>query len=238
MIKPIDLIEKFKYALNHNWGYIYGTAGILWTQAKQNAAEREKTKEYGQQWVGHTVADCSGMFTWAFKQLGGYMYHGSNTMYLKYTTAHGVLTNGKRDDGKELLPGTAVFKYSEKYENPYYHVGLYIGNNVVIEAQGTRAGVITSTLSSGWNRWGELKGVDYTATDTPAEKTEPSPVKEGTAHVTGGTLNVRSRPSVKGSVLKRLPSGTEVHVTETVDESWSEIQWTETGYVMSRYLAQ
>lgn len=235
MIKLNDLIDKFKYALNHNWGYIWGTAGTLWTKAKQDAATREMTKAYGEKWIGSYVADCSGLFTWAFKQLGGYMYHGSNTMYLKYCTAKGTLVNGKRDDGKELLPGTAVFKYSEKYENPYYHVGLYIGNNVVIEAQGTQAGVIASTLAK-WNRWGELKGVDY-SDDSPATPDEPSSVTEGTAHVVGGTLNVRSKPSATGSVLKRLPTGSEVTVTDVVDDTWSAIEWTEKGYVMSKYLA-
>lgn len=234
MIKPNDLIEKFKYALNHNWGYIWGTAGVLWTQAQQDAATRDTTKQYGAKWVGHHVADCSGLFTWAFKQLGGTMYHGSNTMFLKYTTACGALTNGERDDGKELLPGTAVFKHSDKYTNPYYHVGLYIGNNVVIEAQGTKAGVVTSTLAT-WNRWGELKGVDYTD-NSPADETKPAPV--GVAHVVGGSLNVRSKPAGSGSILKRLPSGTEVRITEVIDSNWDAIEWTEKGYVMSRFLAQ
>lgn len=62
MISTNDLISKFRYALENDWGYIWGQAGDVWTQAKQNAATREQTKKYGQQWVGHHVADCSGLF--------------------------------------------------------------------------------------------------------------------------------------------------------------------------------
>lgn len=230
MIKPEDLIEKFKHALNHNWGYIWGTTGQVWTKVMQDAADRDMTKQYGSKWIGHNVADCSGLFTWAFKQLGSTMYHGSNTMFLKWTTASGVLSNGQRTDGKELLPGTAVFKYDTKYTNPYYHVGLYIGDNVVIEAQGTKAGVIASNLSA-WNRWGELKDVDYgnSSVKTPS-------VGLGKAHVINGALNARNKASSTGSLVKRLPNGSEVEIIEVVDDNWVKITWLESAYVMSRYL--
>lgn len=160
MISANDLIAKFRYALDNKWGYIYGTAGILWTQAKQDATSNEQARKYGQQWVGHYVADCSGLFSWAFKQLGGYMYHGSNTMYLSYCVNKGELKNGKRTDGGELLPGTAVFIWKPD-DQKYGHVGLYIGNDTVIEAYGTTKGVITSKASNKkWTNWGWLKGVE------------------------------------------------------------------------------
>ncbi len=61
-------------------------------------------------------------------------------MWSKYTTAKGMLNKGKRTDGQELKPGTAVFKVRG---DDFHHVGLYIGNGNVIEAQGTRTGVIS-----------------------------------------------------------------------------------------------
>ena len=152
------LIELFKKALNEKWGYIWGAAGETWTQAKQDAATREMTIKYGQRWVGKRVADCSGLFSWAFKQLGGYMYHGSNTMWSRYCTSKGALKSGKRSDGKTLKPGSAVFKC--KNGTDYYHVGLYIGDGMVIEAQGTSTGVVESKVGA-WTYWGELKGVGY-----------------------------------------------------------------------------
>ena len=159
MIKPADLIEKFRYALDNKWGYIYGASGQLWTQAKQNAATREMTVKYGSKWIGHYVADCSGLFTWAFKQLGGYMYHGSNTMFKKYSIATGELKNGQRTDGEKLKPGSAVYTGTK---DDHGHVGLYIGGGWVIEAKGTQYGVVRSSVAEKkWTWWGELKGVEY-----------------------------------------------------------------------------
>lgn len=165
MITTQALIAKFKEALEDEWGYIWGTAGVKWTAAKQ--ADLEKTTDddraqgrlYGKKWIGHMVADCSGLFSWAFRQLGGEMYHGSNTMYRKWCRDKGSLDKGRRTDGKELLPGTAVFVWNG---TTYSHVGLYIGNGTVIEAQGTRTGVTTTKVTaSKWTCWGELNGVDY-----------------------------------------------------------------------------
>lgn len=159
MIRAEDLIGMFQKALDEGWGYIWGKYGQVWTQKQQNAATDEKIREYGQQWVGKRVADCSGLFYWAFKELGGYMYHGSNTMYKRYCMPRGTLKNGRRGDGKEPLPGTAVFTGSE---GDHGHVGLYIGGGYVIEAAGTRQGVIRSRVDNRkWTYWGELKGVDY-----------------------------------------------------------------------------
>lgn len=172
MISTTDLIAKFRYALDNVWGYIYGRAGILWTKALQDNVSDEMAKKYGKKWIGHYVADCSGLFAWAFKQLGGYMYHGSNTMYLKYCTDKGKLNKGKREDGKELLPGTAVFVWNEE-KKKYSHVGLYIGGNEVIEAKGTINGVVLSMVTEKkWTHWGELKGVNYYG-----EQPEPQPEK-------------------------------------------------------------
>lgn len=169
MITAAALMEKFKYALDNKWGYIWGTAGILWTKARQQQLEqttdsnRANGRKYGSKWIGHYVADCSGLFTWAFKELGGTMYHGSNTMFLKYCANKGELKKGKRTDGATLKPGTAVFVWNGK---TYSHVGLFMGdgNGTVIEAKGTVAGVTTSNITdSKWSHWGELTGVSFSA---------------------------------------------------------------------------
>ena len=159
MINPSDLISKFQYALEDHWGYIWGQWGGTWTQAKQNAASREMTVKYGSKWIGHRVADCSGLFRWAYSELGEAIAHGSNSIFDRYCSAKGTLKNGKRTDGADLLPGTAVFTGDAKEHG---HIGLYIGNGKVIEAAGTRQGVIKSDITdSKWTYWGELKAVDY-----------------------------------------------------------------------------
>lgn len=160
MITVPDLIAEIKYTLDNHWGYIYGAVGQVWTQAKQDAATRAQTVQYGQRWVGHHVIDCSGEFYRAYKNLGHSIYHGSDTIWKQYCSSKGKLKDGAREDGQPIKPGTAVFLY-RKSDNKRHHIGLYIGNYTVIEAKGTINGVVTSRLSH-WHEWGELKDVDYT----------------------------------------------------------------------------
>lgn len=239
MIQTQDLISKFQYALDNKWGYIWGTCGGIWTQAQQNKATREQTVKYGQRWVGHHVSDCSGLFYWAFKQLGGYMYHGSDTMYRKYTTAKGSMSNGKRSDGKELLPGTAVFTWKPK-DQKYGHVGLYIGkdangNGKVIEAYGTQKGVIKSDVTDKrWTNWGELDGVNYSDEPQPVPPEPTPPV--GKAVVTGKNVALRQGPSKSTSVMLRIPTGTTVDIA--VIEGWTYVHYGASyGFMMNEFIA-
>ena len=165
MISPQDLTGKFRQALKEEWGYIWGTAGEKWTAEKQKELEkttdanRAQGRQYGSKWIGHRVADCSGLFSWAFKQLGGTIYHGSDTMYRKYCVNKGELSKGKRTDRGTLKPGTAVFVWNG---SSYSHVGLYAGGGIVIEAMSTLKGVTTTKVTAGkWTHWGEVTGVDY-----------------------------------------------------------------------------
>lgn len=208
-IKASDLIGKFQFALADGWGYIWGTSGVVWTAAKQAAIEkttdsdRAMSRKYGKKWIGHTVADCSGLFVWAFKQLGGSIYHGSNTMYLKYCSSKGKLTGGNRSDGQELKPGTSVYTYDAKKDN-CGHVGLYIGGGTVIEAKGTQAGVITSKVSdSKWKLWGELKDVDYSETiSAPTTPAAPSKDNDDVGFPVDSGWRPTIRRGSKGDTVK------------------------------------
>lgn len=65
-VKASYLVEKFKYMLDHKWKYVAGGA-------KEGAV------------------DCSGAFTYWYAQAGSYMYHGSNTMWRKYSVQKGAI---------------------------------------------------------------------------------------------------------------------------------------------------
>lgn len=198
-ISASDLIEKAQYALKNRWGYIWGGRGQIWTQAAQNAATREQTRLYGQQWVGKHVVDCSGLFYWAYKELGSYMYHGSNTMWGKYCASKGTMKSGKRTDGAILKPGTAIFTGSDSDKG---HVGLYIGGDTVIEAAGTKSGVITSKITATkWKYWGELIHTDYSgaSSNIPASKPQP-PSEQPAITVTYPTI----RQGARGEIVTQL----------------------------------
>jgi uncharacterized protein YgiM (DUF1202 family) len=233
-----SLIALFQLALDDHWGYIWGTAGVEWTKAKQAALEkttdanRANSRRYGSKWIGHMVADCSGLFYWAFNQLGGYMYHGSNTMWDKYCASKGELIKGQRDDGQVLKPGTAVFCYN-KSTGKRGHVGLFVGSGLVIEAAGAKAGVITSKITDKkWVEWGELIGVIY------GDPEPVPPVPEGYAIVTGKNLALRQGPSTSCKVITRAPTGSKVKITEPPSD-WEYVTYNgKQGYMMKMYLKE
>ena len=177
MIKATDLIGKFQQALDDHWGYIWGTAGVMWTQARQDQLNkttdenRALSRKYGDKWIGHMVADCSGLFVWAFKQYDLPMSHISSNIFISYCTSNkGKLTTALK---QTIRPGSAVFTGESAGKHP--HVGLYIGNNEVIEAKGTINGVINSSLTDKkWTFYGELKEVSYDGAD-PVPTPEPTP---------------------------------------------------------------
>lgn len=169
--KASDVVSWIWYAYNNKFGYIWGTTWVVWTAAMQRAATREMTVKYGSQWIGHTVADCAGLLRGALKKCGENIHAGSNLIFDCDLVAHGQLQKGKRTDGKELLPASAVFTGKEEHNHP--HVGMYVGDGIVIEAAGTREGVIKSSITDKkWTWWGELEAVDY--------GTEPGPEKKPT----------------------------------------------------------
>ena len=206
-VSAAEVVALFRRALAEKWGYIWGGTGQIHTQRAQDSATRAQTIRYGQQWVGRRVADCSGLFWWAYKQLGGYMYHGSNTMWRKYAAAKGALQGGKRTDGQPLKPGTAVFltKGSDRH-----HVGLYVGDGKVIEAKGTAYGVVESKITR-WNEWAELTGTSYAADssadapDSPADvPVTPAPTENPADAGDGASPLLVLRNGSRGTQVKVL----------------------------------
>ena len=227
MILAEDLIAKFQYALDSGWGYIWGTSGQVWTQRDQNNASREMTVKYGSKWIGKTVADCSGLFRWAYRQLGTDCAHGSNSIFKNYCTLKGTLKAGKRTDGQELKPGTAVFTGDAQEHG---HIGLYIGNGDVIEARGTQYGVVkTKITDSRWTYWGELSEVAYNGTE-PAE---------GCAIVTGKNVAIRKERSTASKCLTRVKTGQEVKLEPAPPEEWERVSYKGvTGWMMKDFLKE
>ena len=150
MISGQALVNKVREAYEAKWGYIWGTRGQVWTQAQQDAATRAMTVKYGQKWVGRRVADCSGLIKWAMRELGGDIYHGSNTMYNR------CVETGPLAGVVKIRVGTAVFQNTNGKRG---HVGIYDGGGMVIEEHGTQAGIIKSPLAT-WDEWGILPGTD------------------------------------------------------------------------------
>jgi len=248
MVQAADFVAWAYVPLNEAWGYIYGTAGRMWTQKLQDVWSQpghknyEQTQKYGARWIGRMVTDCSGLLVWALKQLGEEIVHQARYQYTDWCKAKGLLKDGQREDGRPVLPGTAVFLKGT--QDHIHHVGVYVGHGICIEAKGTRWGVVTSELNH-WDHWGELKMIDY----TDAAEIENEPVPEtperpddtlGRAMVDnpGAWLNVRSGPGTSNPVIFRLEKGDVVDILAIdQDKNWDQIRYGgRTGWVCADYL--
>lgn len=176
--------------------------------------------------------DCSGAFAYAYKQLGGFMYHGSNTMWRKYTVTKGKIGSIR------LMPGMAVFKWRSQggpdSAGDYYHVGLYIGNGKVIEAQSKSTGCVESIIDK-WHSAAQLKDTIY---DIKEGATNTMPAM-GTASVITreGSLNLRTSPP-SGKILLRIPQNAEVDILAwDYIPGWAQISYNGIqGFVSQNYL--
>ena len=164
-----------------NGGYIWGQMGAVWTAAKQKSLEKRYNEnpsgmanykmaaQDGSKWIGHRVWDCAGLCRWAAKEHGLAIHSGSNLIWNCDLAKKGQLT-----DGMELPVGALVFTGTAS-KKP--HVGVYTGDGLVTEAEGTKAGVVQSKLHGKWKWWGLLKGVTYDAAEVPAEKPAEEPAE-------------------------------------------------------------
>lgn len=237
MVSAAKFVETVKTAYIEKWGYIYATAGVDWTKTKQNNlkakyesdpnkySDYKLSAELGDKWIGHKVSDCSGLPKWALIQNGSNCPHGSNSIWRNSLSEKGPI-----DKNTEIAPGELVFKLRNGTD--YHHVGVYIGDGYVIEAQGTRTGVIRSKLST-WGYHGKLKVVDYSE-----EKHEEEIPMQGDYKVTakeGKSVRLRKGPSMSANILYEVPVGSDVKVLASND-GWATVQYTVQGYMKTDFL--
>ena len=163
-----EYAAKAREVYNHKpqVGYIYGTAFVDWTKAKQDAlvkkynsdpkkyANYKLSAEKGSKWIGHKVTDCSGLTKKLGADLGLSYYHGSNSSWKYDCQVKGELTPGlKLPEGAFVYTGTNTDKP---------HIGIVSDDTWVVEAQGTNAGVTrTKITNSKWKYWGLGKGLTF-----------------------------------------------------------------------------
>ena len=209
--------------LRDEWGYIWGTAGVMWTAEKQAAVENEMARKYGSKWIGHMVTDCSGVMVYIWKQFGLKIPHGSSSM-----VRQGYII----DCGSEPHPGWAalVDKTPETPDND--HIGIVGADGITVyEAKGTQAGFVTSKVTDKkWTKFGRFKDVDYTGGDQPV----CTPYKASVT-IKSGHLNVRSGPGTEYAKIAKLNNG-DIVTVQAEAAGWSYINDPVLGYCASQYL--
>lgn len=94
-------------------------------------AQRGDAYVYGA--TGPNAWDCSGLTMMAWAQAGVALPHSSSAQY----------NSGPHVAESDLRPGDLVFYYS-----PISHVGMYIGNGLIVNAENPSTGVVVAPLHS------------------------------------------------------------------------------------------
>jgi len=179
-----DLARWARMAYEQNWGYVWGTYGNVMTRSALESLSEQYPTHVGashfhdyiqQNYIGRRCVDCVGL-------MKSYMWYNFNTGKFSYGS------NGFSDSNTETtysharvkgpistipdIPGIGVYHRG--------HVGIYIGDGLVIEAMGTRYGMKCRPLSAGsWTNWFYIPGLNYI--DPPQESTEETNTTEATA---------------------------------------------------------
>lgn len=160
----LDLAAYAVQAWENNWGYVWGTYGNVLTESLFAYKLKQYPDGVGNyqdfiraNWLGRRTADCIGLikgYGWLDPDTGTIHYgtngmpdYGANQMY------QSAVVKGEMSSMPEIK-GLAVWKPG--------HIGVYIGNGYVVEAMGTKHGVVrTKVTGRGWRGWCKVPSIDY-----------------------------------------------------------------------------
>lgn len=160
----LDLAAYAEQAFDSGWGYVWGTYGDVLTESLFSSKLEQYPDGVGnyesfirENWLGGRTTDCVGL-------IKGYGWLDPNTMEIKYGTngmpdisADSMYKNAAVSGPMDTMPdvpGIAVWKPG--------HIGIYVGNGKVIEAMGTKYGVVKTNLADrSWSAWLEIPYINY-----------------------------------------------------------------------------
>lgn len=225
--------------------YWYGTFGNTASASLYAAKKKQYPKKYTatdyQSQYGQRVHDCAGLikgYLWSASPDSTPKYNASQdygaTAFYQHCTKKGSL------DSFDHVPGRLVFKGTPSKMS---HVGVYIGDNKIIEAKGHAYGVIISTLDSKWTHWGQCNLIAEDAAPSPQPAPEPTPApapapasNEYRVKTNGSPLALRVAPNAKSACLVWMPNGSLVTVTGS-NGSWSRTTYKgHTGWAYTKWL--
>lgn len=223
------------FALSQVWnGYIYGATG--WTcsparreqQAKQYPEYRENILNIGAKWDGKTCWDCA-TFTRACAKAGGAKLPSGATSQWRSDvwSVKGTI---------DQLPEDAVAMLYRQKGEIMQHTGLYLGDGTVIDARGTKYGVVHQARDKYmWTHYAIPKGWGGTEEGKGEDQTVQTMVVTADS---GSTVNLRTRPDTASPVLAKVPIGETVQVLG-MEGGWATIQRDGvTGYMIEQYLKE
>jgi len=132
----LDRLKEEERAALLSRGSVRMPSGVS-TSGRAAAAVAYAMAQVGDAYVygaaGPSAFDCSGLTMMAWAQAGVGLPHSSSAQY----------SSGPHIAASDLMPGDLVFYYS-----PISHVGMYIGNGLIVHAANPGAGVRVAELYS------------------------------------------------------------------------------------------
>lgn len=160
----VGLVQWALTAYTEGWGYVAGTYGKYMTEGLLAAKAAQYPDLVGiyeqyirEHYIGIRTADCIGL-------IKGYSWYDADTGEIGYAT------NKMPDIGADQIYDVATVKgpISTMPEIPGLilhapgHVGIYIGDGYVVEATGTRNGVVMSRIEDkNWTGWCRNPYISY-----------------------------------------------------------------------------
>jgi len=160
----LDLVTYAVNAWESGWGYVWGTYGSVLTDSLFEYKLEQYPDGVGnyedfirENWLGGRTTDCVGL-------IKGYGWLDPDTLTINYGT------NGMPDVGADQMYNNATVKgdISTMPDIPGLavwhkgHIGVYIGNGEVIEAMGTKYGVVKTKLADrSFTAWLEVPYISY-----------------------------------------------------------------------------
>lgn len=216
-------------------GYTWGATGQTMTTAVMNALKNRYPDHVDtnivKKWIGKQIFDCASFVRLGMKEAGVSMVSGASSQWKKTDwEATGTIDTIPKD---KLC---AVYHESPN-SNPMSHTGIYLGDGWVMDARGSKSGVIYSKLTDyKWTHWGIPKGL-YTGEPVIEEVFEVLYQAKVTA-TSGSNVRMRKSATTASTVLKNIKLGQIVDVVGEQGD-WLKIVYAgETGFMMKKFLVK
>lgn len=194
------------------------------------------------------LCDCIGLIIGAIRLCGGKWtgVHGTN-----YAARNEMRSLLRTADASELALGDLVYKAREpgqsgyalpsRYagssdQKDYYHVGVVTGLEPleITHCTSVPGGIRRDSRLGQWRFAGRLKGVALP--EAGDEEKEVIPMNAN-YRVTGGSLNMRYKPSKSEAKMAAIPDGQAVYAVACETPGWMKVTYSgKTGYCMAEYL--
>lgn len=217
-------------------GYCYGSSGEICSLSRRqqwaewNPSQAENLLTICAKWDGKRVWDCSGLFRGAWRALWQYRSGGATTIFNTWCSEKGVIGRMPNKEGILLFRGDDRTKQ---------HIGLYMGDGTVVDARGSRQGVLHTTFQEGytWTHWGLAEDVDYGGV-LPHPEEVPALWTGYVKTQTGKGISLWPKPTNSGGAVVKIPESVAVDIMgDTPDGGYIEARYgRKTGYVNLTYI--